>query len=175
MKTIVLGIAFLGISCFLNAQNDIAYVDVNETSFKSAKTAPVINASYLQAIEVNLVPERVKAFQAVVANYDITQADVYATGRETTYNVVFTEGKNSIKAVYDQNGNIIQCDEKFEGIRVPYFLSKEIITKYPGWGYDEVLCTISYNKDQEPQINYKVVLKNGSKKKTISFDASEFI
>ncbi|MEX2350449.1 MAG: hypothetical protein WD554_06175 [Flavobacteriaceae bacterium] len=175
MKTFVLGIAFLGISCFLNAQNDIAYVDVNKTSFKSAKTTPVINASYLQAIEVNLVPERVKAFQTVVANYDIKQAAIYSAVNETTYDVVFTEGKNSIKAVYDHNGNIIQCDEKFEEVRVPYFLSTKITTMYPGWSYEKVLCTISYNKDEEPQINYKVVLKKNSKKKTISIDATDFI
>ncbi len=177
MKTFVLGIAFLGMSCFLNAQNDIAYVDVNETSFKSAtaKTAALKNPGYFEAIEVNLVPERVKAFQAVVANYDIKQAPVYLEARKSTYDVVFTEGLNSIKAVYDHNGNIIRCDEKFEEVRVPYFLSKEITTMYPGWGYEAVQCTISYNKDEAPKVNYKVVLKNGSKKKTISIDANELI
>lgn len=175
MKTFVLGIAILGMSCLLNAQNDIAYVEVNETMLNSTAATTAKNATYLKAIEVNLVPERVKAFQAVVANYNIKETAVYSATPSTTYEVVFTEGVNSIKAVYDHNGNIIRCDEQFEEVRVPYFLSKEITAMYPGWGYEKVQCSITYNKDEAPKVNYKVVLKKGTKKKTISIDANELI
>ncbi len=175
MKTIVLGLLLMGLTGLTSAQNEIAYVDVNDASFKEIATIPDSNLDYLQSVKLNAVPDRVRAFQNVVAGYDIKKAAVYTPTDAATYDVVFREGKNTIKAVYDANGTIIQCDENFESVRVPYFLSKQLLKDYPGWGYEKVWLTISYTRTDAPVIQYKVVLKNGNKEKTISIDATDFI
>lgn len=175
MKTIVLGLLLMGITGLSTAQNEIAYVDVNDASFKEIPLKPDFNLDYLQSVKLNAIPDRVRAFQNIVAGFDITKSAVYTKANATTYVVTFKEGKNTIKAVYDANGTIIECDENFESVRVPYSLSKELLKDYPGWGYDKVWLSISYKRTDVPVIQYKVVLKNGNKEKTISIDATDFI
>lgn len=177
MKTSLLVLLIIGATNFIYAQNEIAYlnVDIEETMTGSTSDKLLLNESYFLSFKEDIVPQRVKEFQKIVAAYDIKQADVYSKNAKSTYTVVFAEGNNVIKAEYDQNGNIIKSNEKFQAVSLPYILSKKIIKKYPGWGFEQVDCNIDYSYKQQPEITYKVVIKNGTKKKTISIDASDFM
>ncbi|PKP24675.1 MAG: hypothetical protein CVU03_11360 [Bacteroidetes bacterium HGW-Bacteroidetes-2] len=175
MKTIVFGLLFLGITNLTKAQNEIAYVNLNATSIIEKPMKTMSNLNYLHSMELNVISNRVRALQTVVANFDIQKEVVYTKTSSATYDVVFREGKNAINAVFDSKGNIIQSDENYESVNVPYFLSKKILKEYPGWGYKQVWLSISYNQKFATTIQYKVVLKNGNKEKTISFNASDFI
>jgi hypothetical protein len=177
MKTTLFALLIVGASNFICAQNEIAYlnVDIEKTTTKTVKEKLLVNESYFLSIKEDIVPQRVKKFQKAVAAYDIKQADIYSENWKSTYTVIFTENNNVIEAVYDQNGKIIACKESYEGISLPYILSKKILKDYPGWGFDQVECNIDYSYEQLPEITYKVVIKNGNKKKTISIDASDFM
>lgn len=177
MKTTLFALLIIGASNFVYAQNEIAFlnVDIEKTMTTPSKEKLLLNESYFHSFKENLVPQRVKEFQKVVAAFDIKQADVYSKNWKSTYTVVFAEGNNVIKVEYDQNGNIIKSNERYEAISLPYVLSKQIIKNYPGWGFDQVECSIDYSYEQLPEITYKVVIKNGDKKKTISIDASDFM
>lgn len=177
MKTTLVTLLIIGATNFIYAQNEIAFqnVEIEKTMTKPAKEKLLLNESYFLSFKQDLVPQRVKEFQKVVAAYDIKQADVYSENWKSTYTVVFAEGKNVIKVEYDHNGNIIASNERFEAVSLPYVLSKKIIKDNPGWGFDQVECNIDYSQEQLPEITYKVVIKNGTKKKTISIDASDYM
>lgn len=178
MKTTLFALLIIGATNFIYAQNEIAFmkVDTEIPEINSSKEKNImLNESYYLSIQGNLVPQRVKEFQRVVAAYDIKEADVYSENWKSTYSIVFAEGQNVITAEYDQSGHIIKSNESYEEVSLPYILSKKVTKEYPGWGFERVNCTIDYSFEQQPEIKYTVVIKNGTKKKTISIDASDLM
>ena len=174
MKTIVLGLTFLGFTILMHSQNDIASVDVNLNEYIKPIKDVAMNSNYYNAFDTKISSERVRNFQSLVANYDIKQAKVYSPSQITNYTVVFKEGENQIKAEYDQQGNIIQCTELFKDIKLPYAISSDIAKNYPGWKFCSITCEVSYDQESDEQVIYKVAIENGNKKKTLKLNAAIF-
>lgn len=171
MKTIVLGLTFLGFTILMQAQNEIASVDVNLNEYvKPIKNAP-LNSNYYKAFDKKIASQRVRKFQNLVANYDIKTNMIYSNSDASNYTFVFREGKNEIRAEYNQQGKIVKCTELFKDIKLPYAISSDIAKTYPGWKFCDVSCEVLYNADNDQQVTYKVAIENGSKRKTLKLNA----
>lgn len=173
MKTSLLGLIFLGFTSLMHAQNEIAFVNVNsEPSVKPSRNI-LINSNYYSSFENKINSERIRKFQKVVANYDLMNAPIYSNER-SQYSIVFEEGKNQIKAEYNQEGKIVQCTETFSGIRLPYTISNDVAKKYPGWEFKDISCHISYSENIKEEVIYKVAIQNGNKKKTLILNTADY-
>ena len=169
MKTYLLGLLFLGLTNLSFAQNDLAAVTVNQTNYTSTRSA-VKNLDYKTSFYNKDMSKHILKFQNVVANYNVKNASVYNENRLGTYTVTFKEGQNKITAVYNNEGEIITCNEVYNDIKIPFNLSSKIVKQNPGWKMDAVTCSISYNQDQT-EIAYQVVLKKGNKSKRLHIKA----
>lgn len=172
MKTCILGIVFLGLTNLMQSQNDLAVVSVDLSNYELPERSTNLtkNDSYVNSVNTMIASERVKKFQTLVANYDIRDSNVYNTNESSTYTVVFKEGVNTIKALYDQSGTIINCEESFQNIRLPHNLGVKLSKEHPGWSFHEVWCYVDYNDNTLAEIKYKVALKKGSKMKTVNLN-----
>ena len=173
MKTYVLGFILLGITNLNFAQNELAYVAVNNMDMleNSRVEATMLNTNFVEAFKLSKVPQRAQNFQKYVASYDISETSVYATKENMTYTVVFKEGDNTITNVYDQGGVILASDQSFTNIRLPYDIMANLAKSHPGWAFDKIQCDIKYVPNKTPLITYKVVLRQDDKRKMIKLSA----
>lgn len=170
MKKCIFTSIVLLIACSLFSQNEITFVNVSANSDYVVYTSPkkiIKNINYVNAVDQRDLSIQIKAFQKLVANYDIKNQACYAQDKACTYDVVFRDDNNLISATYDKKGNIVKCKERYESIKLPYEISAKIIKENPGWEYEAVTCTISYKKDETALVNYKIKLKKDHKKKTV--------
>ena len=170
MKNYVIGLIFLGLTTQMYSQVEIAETTDN-TDVVVSKSMVIKNPGYLTAFKKEEMPERVRKLQKIVADYDIKSLSIYTSKERSIYSVVFTEGNNEIRAVYNQEGTIINCNEAYEAIRLPFALSSKIIKDNPGWAINNVKCTITYSKYSNVKILYKVKLKKDNKRKTVKINA----
>lgn len=172
MKKCILGLFILGLTNLICAQNDLAMVttNANEVNNKSLKTLAVHNSQYLNSSNLNVqnLAFCIKKLQKIAADYDIKNDAVYSKNKTITYDVVFENNANYIKAVYDYNGIILSSEEYYEDVRVPYALTNELAKEYPGWSFDKSNCTILYSKDGIARSTYNIELKKGNKTKLIT-------
>ncbi len=179
MKTLVLGLIFLGFTTLMQSQNEIAALDantinVNTNNLKKPLKRATINSSYYFSFDNKIISGRARKFQNIVASYDIKESLIYSSVEKSNYTVVFREGENQIKAEYDQEGKIVQCKELFKGIKLPYTISSDIAKQYPGWKFCEVSCEVLYANENDQQVVYKVAIQNGNKKKTLKLNAQDY-
>lgn len=173
MKTTLLGLLFLGFTSLSFSQNDLAMVQHSNTSTKAYKTEKAI-VTYSSVMSEAIVSERIQKLQQVVSNYDITSQAIYTADQPSTYQVNFREGKNKVTATYDHNGQVIESNETFKDVRLPYIISTELARTYPGWEFSKVNCEINYT-NQSTDVIYKVVLKMNRQKKTVTLNASDYL
>lgn len=174
MKTILLGLIFLGFTNLMHSQNELAYVKVNiEAPVKIFDNA-MINSNYFNSFDKKISSKRVRKFQKVVAKYDIKSSDVYTSDEEYSYTVVFEEGENQIEAEYNQAGEIVKCSEFFKNIRLPYQISADIAKQYPGYEFKEVMCKIAYDNEKNQQVLYTVEIQNDTNRRTIKINADDY-
>lgn len=174
MKTIVLGLTFLGFTILMQAQNEIAAVDVNLNEYLKPTKNVILNSDYYKAFDTKIASERVRKFQNLVANYDIKTNGIYSNSNLSHYTVVFKEGANEITAEYNPQGIIVQCKELFKDIKLPYAISSDIAKTYPGWKFSNVSCEVLYNAENDQQVTYKVAIENGNKRKTLKLNAEMY-
>ena len=172
MKTYVLGLIALGLTNLMIAQNDIAHVTNSEAMMysksKSAVSVTDLNRDYLSTASHDGVAVVVKKLQKIVANYNIKNADVYQSKRNTTYTVNFKEGDNTVVAIYNKAGKIVSCKEHYQDIRLPYNVSTKIAKEYPGWSFDKINCEIVYAIDKASLTTYEIVIKKARKSKNVT-------
>lgn len=169
MKTSLFGLLFLGLTNLMSAQNDLALVSVSD-QMSISNTKTVLNDSYLNTMSDFKGSKKIVKLQNMVANYNIKEADVYRKNSPTTYTVNFKEGNNELTAVYNKEGQLLNCLENYQEIRLPYEFSSELIKENPGWGINEVYCNIHYSVESDKAIQYTVVLKKGKKSKKIKIN-----
>jgi len=169
MKNYVMVFLFVGLTNQMIAQPNemIAYTPSNEEVYATTKTT--LHSEYLKTVTKQDFAVKIQTLQNAVANYDIKSSDVYQPNSEGTYTVNFDEGNNRITAIYDKNGQLVSCEENYNGIKLPYELASKLTKEYPNYGIEKVNCKIRYtNNKQESNIVYKVVLNNGNKSKKMT-------
>lgn len=157
MKTLFLGLIFIGFTYQINAQA----VELPETLIS-------VNYKYLEAIDVSHIPNRVKKLEEEVLNYkNIDQSKLYDDEHDT-YTVSFYIPEGKIVAAYDAQGKIIRTIEKYNNVRLPLVVMQSISKRFPNWGIVEDVYLIKYQCDEDnlKQV-YKVKIRNEDKILTI--------
>ena len=171
MKTLVLGIIFIGLTSFSFSQNQLASTMTSSDLTSHSSKKSLLNIDYLNTVNRVDVSKKIQKLQSVVASYKIKEQNIYQSKRNTTYTVDFSEGDNKIEAIYDKNGDLLSSEENYKTIKLPYDLSSKIAKAHPGWAFDKIQCNIKYSKDEQTHISYRVIMKQGRKTKTINIGA----
>ena len=153
----------LGMLHSATAQNELAAI----TDYKMAKTTTSSASDYKNSINTNMLAERALKLRTIVANYDISDSEIYKVKEKSLYTVNFKEDQNRIEAKYDTDGNIISCKEIYKNVRLPLQLSQDLIKKNEGYSIGNVICKIRYNAQKEQTINYKVELLSPTDRKIV--------
>lgn len=169
MKKFIVSLILVGLTNLIAAQNDLAVV-LQKPVINKSKTIAIKNAAYLNNTSIDNTAKHIILLHKKVAEFNVRELDIYTPQTTTTYDVVFTEGNNTIKATYNHNGDIISCNELFEGIRLPYSISSKLSKEYPGWEFSNTWCAIEYYENNQTKIVYTIRLKNGSKTKMIKIN-----
>lgn len=155
MKSILFGLLFLGLSIQIHSQaNDNAIVK---------------NTKYLETVNLINSPVIVKKMENIVANYDITKADIYKSKNKGTYDVTFKETKGKITATYSKSGELIKTIEEYTNLKLPLQVSKSISKTYPGWIFTGNSHHIEYNKGKLKKL-YRIKIKKGASSKELKFE-----
>ena len=172
MKKFLFGLFILGLTNLTFSQQLAVLTSNSDAPVKRSKT--VKNSDFISAFTKEDMPSRIQKFQKITANYDVTSKPIFEASDPSTYEVVFKEGSNKIVTVYNQEGNILSSEGEFENIRLPYAISKDLSKKYPGWEFNKIHCSINYSENGTTNITYKVRLKNGSNKKTVKINTTDY-
>ncbi|WP_298553671.1 nicotinate-nucleotide adenylyltransferase [uncultured Algibacter sp.] len=166
MKKIVLGLLVFGLTIQVSAQT----VELPETLIS-------VNYKYLDATDLDDVPERVKKLEKEVLNYNnIEQSKLYDDVHDT-YSVSFYVPEGKIIAAYDTNGKILRTIEKYKNVRLPLIVMQSVSKRFPNWGIIEDVYYINYHieKDSLKQ-EYKIKIKNEDEILTVrTNEKGEFI
>lgn len=161
MKKIVLGLFVFGLT-----------IQVSSQTVELPETLITVNYKYLDAVDKDNIPERVKKLEAEVLNYkNVDQSKLYDDEHDT-YSVSFYVPEGEIVAAYDANGKIIKTIEKHNNVRLPLVVMQAVSKRFPNWGIVEDVYYIKYHieKDSLKQV-YKIKLKN--KNETITIKTNE--
>lgn len=172
MKNVVIGLVALGI-CSLGFSQETEIEtngDVDQVELKGVTVKP-LNLTYLQKVQDEHTPERVKKLENEAARYDVRDSPVF-NGDFEAYEVVFQQSNGGIVATYDQAGTITSSLERFTDLTLPYHIRNAIYRDYPGWTIHKDAYLVSYYKDMETVDKiYKVQVRNGKSKKNVKYDS----
>lgn len=169
MKNLIFVLFIVGLANLTIAQENLAMNTTNKVNVHTSRSSKIQNEQYLNSRN-GVAPTLalgIKRLQNVAADYDITENRIYSINKHITYTVVFESGANYIKAIYAHDGTILESEEYYEGVRVPYSLGSEIAKTYPGWSFNNSDCIIEYTKNKATRFTYSFVLKKGNKSKMI--------
>lgn len=150
MKKLALGLFILGLTTQIYSQT----IELSEAVIS-------VNYKYLNSIDSDNIPARVKKLKEEVLNYkNIEQSKLY-NDKHDTYSVSFYIPEGIIVAAYDINGEIIKTIEKYNNVRLPLIVMQAVSKRFPNWGIVEDVYFINYHskKDSLKQ-EYKIKLKN---------------
>ncbi len=170
MKKYVFGLFILGFVSLAFSQDFTAKPGDNDAKPDNfTKTMP--NAEYLKIMERQDIPNLARSLEKIVASFDIKELEIYDSKDPSEYEVVFTDGNNTVIVSFDSYGSIIRSMGKFYDVRIPTKSSVTISKKYPGWKFRNTLCLIKYSKKKAVEIMYEVHLVNNKEKKIVKTDA----
>ena len=168
MKKLIIGLLFLGVTNLSFSQNtnsEFAEVELEGV----VVTAP--NYTYLNKVFDKNTPNRVRQLELEVAKYNIKEDSGYDPRLRVDYEVVFTQTNGRINAIYDKDGEIISCSEKFSNVKLPEnILSSNIFEDNNGWTLHKDTYSVSYKKGMDVKKVYKVQLRNGKQKKNFKIN-----
>ena len=170
MKKLIIGLLFLGVTNLSFSQNtnsDFAEVELEGV----VVTAP--NYTYLNKVFDKNTPNRVRQLELEAAKYNIKDDPGYDSSFKE-YEVVFRQDNGHIKAIYDKDGKIISCSEKFSNVKLPEnILSSNIFEDNNGWTLHKNTYSVSYKKGMDVKKVYKVQLRNDKQKKNFTINMED--
>lgn len=169
MKNLIIAFFIVGTANFTIAQQNLAMIATSDHNVHTTRSSKIQNERYLNSRN-DVAPTlalSIRRLQDVAADYNITENRIYSTNENITYTVVFESDANYIKAIYNHDGTILESEEYYEDVRIPYSLGSEIAKAYPGWSFNNSDCTINYAKNEATRFTYSFVLKKGDKSKRI--------
>ncbi|WP_308992781.1 hypothetical protein QLS71_016040 [Mariniflexile litorale] len=172
MKKLVFGLILLGLTNLVQAQNNslAAVFKTEKPAIYTTKAMPIKNATYLAYTALYQPAKHIVMLHKKVAEFNIKALDIYTPKHTITYDVVFKEGTNVIKATYNHDGDVISCTESFEAVRLPYNVSSQLSKDYPKWLFSNTWCTINYSENNSAEVVYSVLLKKGTKSKKVTIN-----
>ena len=167
MKKLLVGLIILGLTTQGFAQIEtekLSEVEVLGTNYK-----------YISKIDLKEVALPVKQLHKRVANYDLVNNGVYNEEYDTHY-ISFYIPEGYILAAYNNDGELLRTTEKFKDVQIPEFVKNVVLDTYPGWEIAGDIYYITYHHKKGVTKEYKILLSNNGKRKSIKIDAEgEFL
>jgi hypothetical protein len=170
MKAIIIGLLFLGLTSLCHAQ-------VLEGKTLSEVEVYAVNSDYLNSVNYNAMPIEVSSLELEVANFNVHESTPIIIGKEKDYRdedgnypVKFSNNYGNIKAVYNEEGVVIQTTERFKNTKIPKAVLKSILKKYPDCVITKDLYLVTYINHEGTTIKYVIFLKSNNKRFKINLD-----
>ncbi|TWO33067.1 nicotinate-nucleotide adenylyltransferase [Seonamhaeicola sediminis] len=139
----------------------ILSLQVNAQTIELPDTVISLNSSYLNAIDSENVPQRVKKLEEAVINYNNNAISELYDNKKDTYIVSFNLPEGKIIAAINKKGKIIRTLEKYNNVRLPLEVMQAISNRFPNWGIIEDIYLIKYHcNTNNLKKEYKVKIKN---------------
>ena len=153
MRTLLIGLTFLGLTTLATAQEDF-YV-FNHVQLKEIETSPALNQAYFSAVNDKHSSHQVQLLEAHVNHFDFTNSDIFENSFDN-YTMLFETINGTIMASYDKNGQLLNCVEKFENVLLPEKVMHAIMTVYPSWTLNETAYRVVYHRGRDPKKIYQI-------------------
>lgn len=157
----------------INAQhNDVASIEVNnEIEFVKSNLKPnTINKeklSYSESIKNFKEAITIKDLENAIAAYNLKKDAIYDNSERARYNVSFNRKNAKAAVVYNTDGEIINTEEKYKNVKLPYQLAASIAKKHPKFYTKNTTVFKKFNKGFGIKTIYEVEISNGTKTKTL--------
>ncbi|NKI25564.1 hypothetical protein HCG49_03200 [Arenibacter sp. 6A1] len=163
MKKLVVGMLLLGLAS-LGFSQEIKN-GIEEVALSEVTVSPIINSEYIDKVQDDYTPLRVKMFENEVAKYDIKDSYLYDRDYDQ-FVIIFVQDNGKIVATFDDDGNIVNAFEYHLDVRVPRNLIDGVYKQYPGWTAEKSKYLVSYGNNKDVKKVYKLVLaKNDTRKR----------
>lgn len=149
-----------------NNFNELDEVNVNyENSIKGVTNVEgydlVVKENYRGQFEENPI-------RFCDENVDIKSLIEFADSEEyDDYEIVLTTRKGSIKAVYDDEGNLKRTHQKFKNILLPRNISHNLVRDHNGWVMTANKYVASGKENKVHKEKYLIYLQNGDDSKKV--------
>lgn len=163
MKTLVLSVLAILTFGIISAQEVPV---VLEDVVVSAK-----NERFLNLVQDENTPEYARQMEAIAARYDFEPVNYKLTHlnniTETDCVVEFFTNKGYMYAVYDEEGDISLCSERYKNISLPKSIRDQVYKENQGWLIDKNQYKSVFKDDQVIKKEYKMHLKNGNDSRVV--------
>lgn len=101
-------------------------------------------------------------------NVDIQSLIDFAASEEyDDYEIVLTTRKGSIKAVYDDEGNLERTQQKFKNVLLPRNIRHDLVRDHNGWSMTANKYVASGKENKVHKEKYLIYLQNGDASKKL--------
>lgn len=162
MKTMLIGLSFLGLTSLSNAQNpavNVGHVQLDKVVVSSVKNARYYNSVYSPHASVF-----VNQLESEAGKYDIKKSALFAGNTYNEYTVMFKNSHGKIIAMFDENGELYKSVERFEDVLLPERVRTTLLENYPDWMLRETVYRVNYFKGKDVKKIYKVEIYKGDDK-----------
>ncbi len=169
MKKIILGLFFIAITTQFGLTTQ-TYAQVISDGMLPEIEVYALNYKYLSSIDNAAAPVPVKLLERKVANFDVTELELYRDDYDF-YSVSFYIPEGNVVAAYDKQGELLRTIEKYKNITVPKPVAKSVAKRFPGWIiYRDVYKVSFYENSGLTKQEYKLMLENGDKRMKVKID-----
>ena len=124
------------------------------------------NFTYLNAVQDDQTPVRVRSLERKAASFDLKESPVY-NNIEEVYEIFFSNQNGRIVAYYDDEGKILSSFEKFQDIVLPKSIRESVYEAYPDWKVNGNTYVVSYYKDRGVKKTYHFQVEKDRVKKNL--------
>ncbi|THD67850.1 hypothetical protein E7Z59_09375 [Robertkochia marina] len=134
------------------------------------------NQKFLNAVQDDYTPDVAREMEALAARYELNQPHTpyYLTHldniTETDYVVEFFSTKGYMYALYDENGDISVCSERYKDISLPKPVRDQVYNENEGWQIDKNQYKSVFKNDKLIKKEYKMHLSNGNDSRVVVVD-----
>ena len=152
MKKLIIGLLFLGLTNLSFSQYSNNLLDAS--GFEEIVISQE-NFNYLNNVQVENTLKNVSKSEIDASKYHIKKAKNHVPYEET-FEIIFNQSIKKITAIFDKNGEIINCYEKYSNVKSPLNIRKNIFKDNPDWLLHSDAYLVSYNSCNEVNKTYKV-------------------
>ena len=136
------------------------------------KSKKVVNANYMSSVDIINNSSIVSQLQDRAANYAIQNNAIYDNSEAAVYTVTFKNSQGKLTARYNNEGELLSTNEHYKNTAIPIDMRIAISKQFPGWALKSTDYIISYSKDNQANIRYKVKINKEHLNKTLCVDAN---
>lgn len=163
MKNLVIGLFVFGLTSLGFSQNNNGEGNVVQLE---GVVVTNINLNYLEKVLDKTLSDNVVSLENEASLFNVKEL-VEFDGRKESFQVMFKATKGYIIADYDRNGKIQKTEERYQDIKLPKDLIKEVLRQYPNSNLLKVVYTVDYDDQKDTKKSYRIQINNDGEKKKL--------